>query len=137
MQVTRKQRILLFGGLAVALVITLLFGIRLVRRFIDRPTNEPIREWMSVPYIAHSYRVPPRVLFDALGLPDPDKPRDMRPIREIARAQNKNVADLITTLQAAIEVERKTRRPGGDPPEPPPPPIAPTSVPAPTQSSAG
>jgi len=135
--VTRKQRILLFGGLAIALVITLIFGIRLVRRFVDRPTNEPIREWMSVPYIAHSYRVPPRVLFDALGLPDPDQPRDMRPLREIARAQNKNVSDLITTLQAAIETERNTRRPGGDKPEPPPPSIEPTPALTPTKSSTG
>ena len=130
---TRKQRILLFGGLALALVVILLFGFQLVRRFINWPTNEPIREWMSVPYIAHSYHVPPRVLFDALGLPD--QPRDMRPLREMARAQSRNVSDLITLLQNAIEVERKTRRPGGNQPEPPP--TAPTLVPTPTQTSAG
>ena len=130
---TRNQRILLFGGLAIALVVTLLFGLRLARRFIDRPTNEPIREWMSVSYIAHSYHVPPRVLFEAIGVAD--SPRDMRPLRDLARDQNKDVSDMIKTLQDAIEQERRTRRPGGDQPEPPP--QAPSAIPTLVPASSG
>lgn len=132
-RVNRIPRILLVASLAIALVVTLLFGVRLVRRIIDRPTNEPIREWMSVPYVAHSYRVPPRVLFDALGLPD--SPGDRRPLRDIARDQNRTVDNLIQTLQDAIERERQARRPPA-PPGPDAPPPAPTAVPT-TTTSAG
>jgi hypothetical protein len=33
---------------------------------------ELIREWMTVPYIAMTYRVHPKILFDALGIPPKD-----------------------------------------------------------------
>jgi hypothetical protein len=37
--------------------------------------DEAIRGWMSVGYVAHSYHIPPDVLYLALGLPlkPPDK----------------------------------------------------------------
>jgi hypothetical protein len=62
--------------------------------------DEPIRPWMSVGYVAHSYHVPPYVLHQALGLPHrlPDK----RPIRDIARAQNRSVDEVIAILKDAI-----------------------------------
>jgi hypothetical protein len=74
--------------------------------------DEPIRPWMSVGYIAHSYHVPPHVLYAALGLPH--KPPDKRPIRDIARAQNRPVETLRSILMDAIVHAR--------PPYPPPPP---------------
>src|SRR5665647_829515 len=48
--------------------------------------DEPIHGWMSVGYVAHSYRVPPYVLYLALGLPH--KPPDKRPLRDIAKMQH-------------------------------------------------
>ena len=74
--------------------------------------DEEIRGWMPVGYVAHSYRVPPHVLYQALGLPH--KPPDKRPLREIARAQNRSMDEVKAVLQDAIVHAR--------PPYPPPPP---------------
>jgi hypothetical protein len=74
--------------------------------------DEPIRGWMSVGYVAHSYRVPPHVLFLALGLPH--KPPDKRPLREIAKMQHRSIDQIRAILQDAIIHAR--------PPYPPPPP---------------
>ncbi len=125
----QRQRRLLIGSLVVAILLTLFFGVRAVRRFINRPTNEPIREWMNVPYIAHAYHVRPDVLFRALGLPDKPPP-DKRPISVIAKELNMSTEAVIQTLQVAIEKER--------PPKPPPPGAAPTDIPPPTdEANAG
>lgn len=77
--------------------------------------DEEIRGWMPVGYVAHSYRVPPHVLYQALGLPH--KPPDRRPLREIARAQNRSLDEVKAVLQDAIVHAR--------PPYPPPPPPPP------------
>lgn len=76
--------------------------------------DEPIRSWMSVDYVAHSYQVPPHVLYSSLGLPL--RPRDRRPIRKIAQEQNRTEGEVIAILQNAIVHAR--------PPYPPPPPRA-------------
>ena len=93
------------------------FAVRTAQRAIywHYHQDEPIRSWMNVGYIAHSYHVPPHVLYQALGLPH--KPPDKRPIRDIARAQNRSVEDVIAVLQSAIVHAR--------PPYPPPPPPPP------------
>src|SRR5260370_6394932 len=85
--------------LAFALVVTVtgLFAVRTVRRAVywHNHKDEPIHPWMSIGYIAHSYRVPPYVLTEALGfLPNPDR----RPIREIALLLNLSVDDIIAFL---------------------------------------
>ncbi len=100
-----------------ALTITGWFGTRVVRHaiFWHYHTDDPLRPWMNVPFIAHSYRVPPYVLYQALDLP-PTSP-DRRPIREIAEAQNRSVDEVIAILQDAIV----HARPPFPPPPPPPP----------------
>lgn len=101
----------------VALIVTGFFGVRAVRRAVywRNHRDEPIRAWMSVHYVARSYRVPPYVLYKAIGLPP--QSRDKRPLREIAREQNRPVSALIVELQNAIVHSR--------PPYPPPPPPSP------------
>ena len=106
--------------LAFVLVVSLtgLFAVRTVRRTIywRLHQDESIRPWMTIGYIAHSYRVPPWVLAQALGLPSkPGKP-DRRPIREIAREQNRSVDEVIATLQNAIVHVRPPYPPPGPPP---------------------
>ena len=102
--------------LAFVLVVSLtgLFAVRTVRRaaYWRYHQDEPIRPWMNLGYIAHSYRVPPHVLYQALGLPP--KP-DKRPIRAIAREQGRSVAEVIAILQDAIVHARSSY-----PPPPPP-----------------
>jgi hypothetical protein len=66
-----------------------------------RGTDEPLRPWMTVPYIAHSRHVSQDLLWTALGIPA--HLHDHRPIGRIARQQRRPVAEVITTLQAAIE----------------------------------
>lgn len=92
--------------LALVLLITGLFAVRTVRRAVywRLHRDEVIRPWMSVPYVAHSYRVPPHVLYEALGIAP--QPHDRKPINEIAREQNISVEQLVTTLQQAIARER-------------------------------
>ena len=114
-------------GLAflVALAITSMFAMRAMRAASHlRGGDEPIRPWMSVPYIAHAYGVPRPILFEALGIP-PDR-RDRRPIMRIAREQGRPVDLVIGDLMAAIRTYRL-------PPPPPVPPVPPrTPVPLPT-----
>jgi len=74
--------------------------------------DEQIRGWMNVGYVAHSYHVPPHILYLALGLPH--KPPDNRPLREIAKAQQRSMDEIRAILQDAIVHAR--------PPYPPPPP---------------
>ncbi len=107
-QSQRRQRLFLIGGLVLALLITGFFGWRAVHRFIDRPTNEPIREWMNIGYVAHSYRVRPDVLWRALNVPE-KRPPDKRPITKIAQDLNLSSAEVITRLEEAIA---KARPPG-------------------------
>jgi hypothetical protein len=76
--------------------------------------DEPIRGWMNVGYVAHSYHVPPYVLHQALGLSL--KTPDRRPLREIAKAQNRSMDEIRTVLLDAIA----HARPPYPPPSPPP-----------------
>jgi membrane protein DedA with SNARE-associated domain len=66
--------------------------------------DEAIRGWMSVGYVAHSYRVPPEVLYLALVLPhnQPDK----RPLRKIAHMQHRSMDEISAVLQNAIIHDR-------------------------------
>ena len=105
------------AALLLVLAVTGLFSVRTVRRAIywRMHRDEVIRPWMSLPYVAHSYRLPPRVLYDALKIPHP--PHDHRPIREIAKEQNRSVEEVISTLQGAIAIERsRLKSPSSGPP---------------------
>jgi hypothetical protein len=102
--------------LAFLLVVTgtVYFAVRAVRPAIywHYHQDEPIAEWMNVEYVAHSYHVPPHVLFLALGMPH--RPPDKRPLRDIAYSQGRSIDDVKATLMDAIVHAR--------PPYPPPPP---------------
>ena len=109
------QQWVVLGLFLAALVVAGLFGVRAFRRaaYWRAHRDVPIRAWMTVPYVAHSYRVPPPVLYDALGI-KPAPPPDRRPLRQIAREQNRKVEELISDLQNAVERERAAH------PHPPP-----------------
>lgn len=74
-----------------------------------RMENEPIRAWMSVPFIAHTHHVPASALFAAIGV-QPHEPHDRRSIRHLARELNRPVPEVIGELQHAIDA---ARTPGG------------------------
>jgi hypothetical protein len=106
-------------GLVVALAFvlaiagTFVFAYRAGRRARQiRTENEPIRAWMSVPFIAHTHHVPASVLFQAIGV-HPQAPHDRRSIRHIAHELNRPVPELIGQLQRAIDAAGQP--PGGQP----------------------
>lgn len=105
------------AALAAVLVITALFAVRTVRRatYWRLHHDEVIRPWMSLPYVAHSYRVPPRVLYEALNLEHP--PHDRRPIKQIAAEQHKSVNEVINILNQAIARARQQPPANGPPAE--------------------
>lgn len=94
-------------GFAAALAFAVLFGARAMRhvRHLHAGADEPIHGWMTVPYVAHSYHVPPRILYQALGTQA--KPPDRRPLKVIAREQNRSMDEVREVLMETIERERK------------------------------
>jgi len=102
-------------GLAFILAITgtFVFAYRAGRRARHiRTENEPIRAWMSVPFIAHSHHIPAATLFQAIGV-QPQEPRDRRSVRHIAHDLNRPVPELMGQLQRAIDAAAQP--PGGHP----------------------
>ncbi len=116
MKPDERQKWIVVGALALVVLVTGLFAVRTVRRamYWRAHHDEVIRPWMSIPYVAHSYRVPPHVLYQALGIPP--QLHDRRPLKQIAREQNRPVDGMISVLQNAIAGER-TNHPAA-PPEP-------------------
>ena len=102
-------------GLAfvVAITGTFVFAYRAGRRVRHiRAENEPIRAWMSVPFIAHAHHVSAAALFQAIGV-QPREPHDRRSVRRIAHDLNRPVPELIAQLQRAIDAAAQP--PGGHP----------------------
>jgi hypothetical protein len=102
-------------GLAFVLAIagTFVFAYRAGRRARHiRAENEPIRAWMTIPFIAHTHHLPAAALFQAIGV-HPQEPRDRRSVRHIAHDLNRPVAELMTQLQRAIDAAAQP--PGGHP----------------------
>ncbi len=118
MKPSGSQKWIVLAALALVILVTGLFAVRTVRRAIFWRTHreEVIRPWMSIPYVAHSYRVPPHVLYQALGIPL--QPHDRRPIKQIAREQNRSVDEVTSILQGAITRARANQPTAAPPPEP-------------------
>lgn len=95
----------LVGTTVVAALLTF-HAVALTRRAHGR--QEPLRSWMTVPYIAHSKHVPQEVLWDALGLPP--HLHDRRPIGRIAREQRRSLDAVVSKLQEAIAHTPSARR---------------------------
>jgi hypothetical protein len=126
-RLTRQQWFMLIGMLLALFLLSSFVGRAMgrARNFHRGPaTDEPLKNWMNIPYIAHSYQVPPEYLDRAIGLPG----RDRRPIARIAAAQGRDVEVLKAELMAAIKAFRENPPPpdgrGERPPPAPPPPEA-------------
>ena len=90
-----------------SVAIAVVFVVRAVQPVIywHYHQDEPIRGWMTMGYVAHSYHVPRHVVHSAIGLPD--QPPDRRPLREIAKAQHRSTDEIRTALLAAIVQARR------------------------------
>ncbi len=82
---TAKQRTVIIGLITLGIFIVGFFGLRFFHAFRDfrghhpprfpRPGDQPIqtdveliRDWMTIPYISMTYRVPPALLFESLQI---------------------------------------------------------------------
>lgn len=101
-------------GLAFVLAVagTFVFAYRAGRQARHiHAANEPIRPWMSVPFIAHTHHVPAAALFQAIGV-EPREPHDRRSVRHLARDLNRPVPQVIGQLQRAIDAAAHPPRGG-------------------------
>lgn len=100
------------AALSIALILALagmaLFAIRAGRQARHfHELREPIRPWMSVPFVAHVHHVPEQTLFAAIGV-TPLGPRDRRSIRHIAHELHRPVPDVVAQLQRAVDQARRS-----------------------------
>lgn len=80
-----RQRNFVNGLIILGLMFVIFFGLRAARTFREFREHRPpppfatnhietdinlIRDWMTVPFIARMYHVKPRVLFEALEIPE-------------------------------------------------------------------
>lgn len=96
-----RRRLLMAAAFVLSLVVIVVFGIRAFHQAPRKKSSERIRPWMSLKYVARAHRVPPQILYEALDLPP--KTQDKRSIKQIARAQNLPVEEVIIVIQKAIE----------------------------------
>lgn len=109
-----------------ALVFIIRAGVFLV--YWQNHADEPVEGWMTIRYVANSYRVDPKIIHDALGLPRTGP--DRRPLIRIARERGQPLDALTSAIVDAIEADRASHpRPAGPPPPSPPTPLPPPSAP--------
>ena len=125
MATSLARRPYLVAAVAVAFIAVLFFGgnaaWRLFRRF-DRPPPVPrqtdvsqIAGWMSVPYVARAYRVPPQELFGALGVSPEDHRRST--LDGIALETGRSSDEVLAVVRATVEAWQEAHPPPkpGDP----------------------
>ncbi len=110
--------------MAVALVVTLLFGGRATWRLYNRLNRPPppprqtdvtaIAGWMSVPYVGRAYRVPPPELYAALGVPPENRDsRRFSTLDEIAAATGRSSDEVLAIVRATVTDWQETHPPPG------------------------
>ncbi|MBI4762533.1 MAG: hypothetical protein ACOYYF_01250 [Chloroflexota bacterium] len=116
------QRILVFGLITAGVLLAVFFGLRAAFAFhefrrhslhpfapMEARNNQPvetdvelIRDWMTIPYIARTYRVPPEILFEALRL-SPSKSLSEKSLKQLNDEYFPQAEGfVITTVKAAI-----------------------------------
>ena len=103
----------------ITLTLALFFIIRASVFFVywQNHADEPIEGWMTVRYVARSYRVDPRIVHDAVGLPDTGP--DRRPLIKIAREDGEPLDQITARILEAIRNDRAAHgRPEGNLPTP-------------------
>jgi len=103
----------------ITLTLALFFIIRAGVFFVywQNHTDEPIEGWMTVRYIAHSYRVDPQIVHHAIGLPETGPER--RPLIKIAREDGEPLDQITARILEAVRTDRAAHgQPEGNLPAP-------------------
>jgi len=83
---SKLQRTLTIGLIIIGILVVVFFGLRTFHAFRQFRGHRPppfapaqaqpaqtdvelIRDWMTIPFIQHTYHIPPEVLFKELGIP--------------------------------------------------------------------
>jgi hypothetical protein len=61
---------------------------------------DAIRGWMTLPYVAQAYGVPPPAIFERLGIPQGGN--ETRSIKELADKYNRDPGEVLQTVQDAV-----------------------------------
>jgi hypothetical protein len=101
------------------LAIAGLFAARMIRRGRPPPPRQTdvsmIAQWMTVPYVARGFRVPPDELYRALGAESGDR-RDRRSIGELATASGHTPDEGVRIVQDTVMSWQATHaEPAGGP----------------------
>lgn len=111
-----RYRVLLLAISIGCLLLAIVLSIRLYHQVKGSPPPIPkqtnisyIQPWMTVPHIAHVYKIPPEVLFQQLHL-DKVQYRNKN-ISEIAKSLKKDPQDLIKQIQQIIINYQETHSP--------------------------
>ena len=121
-----KQRALIFGLIVLGLIIAGFFGLRTVRAFRQFHGHRPpppfatphvetdvnlIRDWMTISFISRMYRVPPRVLFEALGIPEhKNKEKSLKQLNDEYYPQTEGI--VLEKVKAAVLANLPPATPG-------------------------
>jgi hypothetical protein len=106
-----RENRLVFIGFILAAALTLFFATRLTLSWIywNDPAHrdQAIAGWMTPRYIDHSWRIPPEILAETLGL----EPGSGRPqtLAEIAEERGTTVEALAAEIEAAAKRHRATK----------------------------
>jgi hypothetical protein len=105
-----RGRPYLVAGVAIALIIALLFGGRAAWRLGHRLAGPPppprqtdvsqIADWMSVPYVSRAYRVPESELYRALGV-EPEG-RRVHSLRDLARDTGRSSDEVVEVVRETV-----------------------------------
>jgi hypothetical protein len=127
----KRVRLVLLVALVLVSLATATFAVRVYHHShrIAEHRDQQIQGWMNIPFISHSYHVPPELIHDALGLPR--EQRDRRPLRAIAAEQGRPLEELILAIAEAIQAARAPAPPLPPQPPGPPGPPEPPGPPAP------
>jgi len=116
-KVSKKQRALVIGLIALGIVFTTIFGVRsfhAYKKFNGHrppPPGKPgkvetdvefIRSWMTVPFIAELYAVPERPIFEALKISPLEENRE-KSLRDLNREYYPDSNEFVLeTVKAAV-----------------------------------
>jgi len=127
-----KQRALVIGLIILGILFTIFFGMRAFHAFRKFDGHRPpppgkvetdvelIRDWMTVSFIAKTYRVPEKMIFDALNVtPLGSHDKSLKDLNHDYYPDKDGF--VLDTVKATILAH-----------QPPPPDSAPTTVPSPT-----
>ena len=105
MTLLRRHPILTIG-FALALALTLFFAGRFVAQVVywsdPARQEQEVQGWMTLRYVAKSWRLPPRDLYEAAGLPGPTRGHPLT-LEQLAEDRGIPLPQLIAEVETAID----------------------------------